>query len=67
MATKITVYRIRFWDINTSQYVLSEGFLTREAAQAEHLEIDPRSRIDVERRTVFNGRYPPSRAVHQTF
>ncbi|MBB5191737.1 hypothetical protein HNQ50_002467 [Silvimonas terrae] len=67
MATTITVYRIRFWDINTCQHVLSEGFLTKEAAEAEHLEIEPRSGIDVERSAVLHGRYPPSRAVQQTF
>ncbi|MDR3428203.1 hypothetical protein [Silvimonas sp.] len=55
----ITVYRIRFWDINTSNFVLSEGFLTQDAASAEHVHIDSRTALQVDCADVRDGRYIP--------
>ena len=55
----VAVYRIRFWDINTNSSVLSEGLMTENAANREHVRIDPGTKVEVSATDVRNGRYIP--------
>ncbi|MBB5191744.1 hypothetical protein HNQ50_002474 [Silvimonas terrae] len=55
----VTVYRVRFWDINTSHSVLSEGFVTLIAAHNAHARVDISTGVEVNAADVRNGRYFP--------
>ncbi len=54
-----TVYRIRFWDINTNKFVLSEGMVTEAAAAAARQEIDKHTALLVDSTDVYSGHYQP--------
>lgn len=55
----VTVYRVRFWDINTSKYVMSEGMMTEAAAWTRNLQVDKTTARQVDGVDVYMGIYKP--------